>query len=156
MDRQINNLGEILKIPARRESLLTVSEYIERKFTAWGLPGYLMLRSILIAEEVITNIISYAYPAKEPGDIEFTCGYDGTSVIMTIGDYGLPFNPIEVPVPEVTSSIENSKIGGIGLHLVLEMVDDMRYIRENNKNILWIFIKPSGSNATANPENGRK
>jgi serine/threonine-protein kinase RsbW len=156
LDRQINNPGDILKIQARQESLSTVSEYIERKFKAWNLPGYLMLRSILIAEEVITNIISYAYTNMEPGDIEFNYGYDGTSVIMTIGDYGLPFNPIDVPVPEVGSSIEHRKIGGLGLHLVLEMADDIQYIRKNNKNILLICIKPSGSNATANPVNGRK
>lgn len=95
----------------------------------------------LAADEILTNIINYAYPEKE-GDIRIICdsGEDDTLLVQII-DAGIPFNPLEVAEPDVSLALEERKVGGLGLFLARKMVDDMRYRRHSGENILTLYKK---------------
>ncbi len=90
----------------------------------------------LAADEILTNIMSYAYP-EEKGDIRVICDSeeDGALLVQII-DTGVPFNPLEVDQPDVSLGLDERKVGGLGLFLVRRMVDGIRYQRQGGENIL--------------------
>lgn len=92
----------------------------------------------LAVEELLVNIINYAYP-EEDGDIEIHCKVleDGAICILII-DEGIPFDVSGKEDPDVSIPVEERKIGGLGILLAKEMMDSLEYSRENNKNILRI------------------
>ncbi len=90
----------------------------------------------LVAEEIILNVIDYAYP-DNPGDIEIEYWIDETdNLTMTISDWGVAFNPLETGDPRIDAPVEDREIGGLGIFLTKQIMNDLEYRRENNKNIL--------------------
>ncbi len=63
------------------------------------------------------------------------------NVLLTFTDEGVPFDPLQRSDPDITLSAEERKIGGLGIFLVRKIMDDVRYIREDGKNILRIRKK---------------
>lgn len=95
----------------------------------------------LLCEEVLMNIISYAYEGKE--DIgEMLVGYefdrDNNCVVLKMCDYGIQFNPIEEKDPDLTCDIMERDIGGLGVFLIKKISDFIEYEREKGMNILTI------------------
>jgi serine/threonine-protein kinase RsbW len=98
----------------------------------------------LAVEEALMNIISHAYP-EGPGDVEVSCGTDdGGRMIVEISDAGIPFDPHSRTNPDVSSDIDDRQIGGLGILLIRKYVDDVRYRRDADKNVLTLVIEPLG------------
>jgi len=94
----------------------------------------------LATEEVLVNIFQYAYPGID-GDVVIDCRIeDDVRLILMISDQGAPFNILEVPDPDVTGDISDREIGGLGVFFVKEMVDEARYRRKGNRNILTLIF----------------
>jgi len=93
---------------------------------------------ILIAvEEIFVNIASYAYKPDEDGHVDLSVTTDGKAVIR-FEDSGKPFNPLECSAPDLKSPIMERNIGGLGIHFVKNMMDEVEYQYVNGKNILTI------------------
>jgi anti-sigma regulatory factor (Ser/Thr protein kinase) len=98
----------------------------------------------LVAEEVVTNIVKYAHPALEGSEIVLRLSASTESVRLEFRDTGVPFNPLDAPLPDLTSRPEDRDIGGLGLVLVKSLVNDATYVREGGVNLL-VLIKHVGS-----------
>lgn len=98
----------------------------------------------LACEEVIVNIVSYAYPAGEDGYIELDITCEGNRLRIEICDGGRPFNPIERQAPDVTQSLEDRDIGGLGIYLVLQTMDNVTYVYEEGRNKLVLTKHTDG------------
>lgn len=96
----------------------------------------------LALEEALVNICNYSYP-EEPGNAEVSCKQDNRRFIIEIVDSGIPFDMTSLPAPDVTSSIEKRKIGGLGIFLIKKMVDGVKYRRKGSLNILNLTMKRS-------------
>jgi len=94
----------------------------------------------LSLEEMLTNIIKYGYDDKNTHEILVDASLTDRQIILSIEDDGHEFNPLERPDADISSQVTERKIGGVGLHLTRKMVKSMEYKRDNNKNILKIFI----------------
>ncbi|MGM0609091.1 MAG: ATP-binding protein [Candidatus Muiribacteriota bacterium] len=94
----------------------------------------------LILEEILVNICDYAY-ANKTGLIEINAHSDHPFFYVEIIDSGKLFNPLENEEPQTSLSIDERKIGGIGIHLVKKFSDSVQYLRKDNKNILKFSIK---------------
>lgn len=93
----------------------------------------------LALEELVTNVCSYAYyPDKGMIHISYEVKEDPKRLIVTIIDEGRPFNPLEMDEPDLNASIQDRKIGGLGLFIVKKTMDNIEYVRKDNKNILTI------------------
>ena len=90
----------------------------------------------LALEELFTNIISYGFSDKADHCIKFTLSYIGKTVTMRIEDDGEPFNPMEESSPDIKCPLEQRKIGGLGIHLIKNVMDDVIYKRQKDKNLL--------------------
>lgn len=97
----------------------------------------------LACEEVIVNIVSYAYPDGLDAYIELDIADDGKELRIEICDSGRPFNPLERQAPDLTQCLEDRDIGGLGIYLVLQMMDGVTYLYEEGKNKL-VLMKSIG------------
>ncbi len=92
----------------------------------------------LALEEVISNIILHAYPEKMGEEISIKFKNIEKMVVFTISDYGVEFDPTKVKDADITLSAEEREIGGLGIFLVKQIMDEVRYERIENKNILTL------------------
>ena len=92
----------------------------------------------LAIDEVGTNVIEHGKDA-EVNLMEVSLTSGAHSVILEMADDGAPFDPLrEAPSPDVTLSLEDRPIGGLGLHLIRTLTDEQSYQRESGKNLLTL------------------
>jgi len=89
----------------------------------------------LALEEVVNNIISYAYKDKNEHQINIHLELEGAELVLKVEDDGIPFNPLEVPEPDINKPLEERQPGGLGLFFVRNMTYKMEYRRDKDKNI---------------------
>ena len=114
------------------QQIPTLAEWIE----TIGLPQELNMPINLALEEAVSNVMLYAYPGKS-GQVLVECD-KSDKLVFTITDSGVPFDPTQQADPDITLSVEERAIGGLGIHLVRQLMDDIRYERKDNKNILTL------------------
>lgn len=131
--------GERLTLPAILENLEALKIFIVQHAEKHGLAAMKVTEMELAADEILTNIISYAY-ANQIGSITVTCGLDPEGrFVAEIVDQGASFNPLEAEMPDVSAPLEQREIGGLGLLLVHKMVDLAEYERRGKENILRLY-----------------
>jgi anti-sigma regulatory factor (Ser/Thr protein kinase) len=87
-------------------------------------------------DELFTNIVSYGFTDDLEHMIRFTINVDNNVLTLTIEDEGIAFNPLEKKDPEIPADLIDVRIGGLGIHIVRKLMDDIRYKRERGKNKL--------------------
>ena len=90
-------------------------------------------------EEAVTNVILYAYPAGADGLVNIEAVLREHSLEFIITDSGVAFDPTVVPEADTTLSAAERAIGGLGIHLVRQIMDEVRYQRLDDKNILTLI-----------------
>ena len=107
-----------------------------------GLASKLIYAVNLILEEILINIIKYGYDDNETHEIEVRIKMEEDEVALTVLDDGREFNPLTVPPPNRSKSAMDRIEEGLGLRFVRHMRNAMEYRREDDKNILriWIFV----------------
>jgi len=123
------------------------AEIVEQLMGAPEMPqdDELLFKIRLCVEEVVENIVSYAY-SRGDGWLEAeTSNVDG-SLVITLRDAGTPFNPLDIPEPDITLSAEERQIGGLGIFLCKKMMDSVTYNYEDGCNILALSIKTETKN----------
>ena len=128
-----------LVIAADRNNLLKVQSFIDEQLED---AGCLMLTQIAIdvaVEELFVNIASYAY-VQEIGVavVQVEMLDDPLSVKITFIDNGKQYDPLAKPDPDITLAAKERKKGGLGIYIVKNSMDDMRYEYRDGKNILTI------------------
>ncbi len=101
----------------------------------------------LAVDEACTNIISHGYKGMDPGSIILDLDIDPDRIVVTLTDFGYSFEPSSAPVPDVNAPLEERELGGLGLFLIQQSVDDMDYqvTEDGNKMILKKYLsKPDG------------
>lgn len=94
----------------------------------------------LATEEAFVNICNYSYPEKT-GEVEISCKLDDSHFIIEIIDSGIPFDITSLSVPDTSGDIDERRIGGLGVFFIKKMMDEVRYFRENERNILNLIVK---------------
>jgi len=94
----------------------------------------------LACEEIVINVTSYAYPEGADGFLDVDI-QKNDRIVIRFEDGGVPFNPLEQETPDTSLSWDERPIGGLGIFLVRSMMDDVRYVYEDYKNVLTIEKK---------------
>lgn len=115
-----------------------VALFIEELGEKLGLAHDLVFNLNLALEEAISNIILYAYTNKEEQEITLEAESDGKSLLFTITDSGTPFDPTKAKEADVTLSAEERKIGGLGIFLIKQIMNEVEYHRIEGKNIFTL------------------
>lgn len=108
-------------------------------FQSAGLSDEMVGELEIILEELLVNVISYAYDEAGTGTIEVTAIVNGSSVTLELRDRGRAFNPLERETPDLDADIEDRPIGGLGILLVTELASSVTYERVGDENVLRIL-----------------
>jgi serine/threonine-protein kinase RsbW len=106
-----------------------------------GLSKKFIFEINLALDELFTNIISYGFDDGSEHTIKVTITPENGGLCLCIEDDGIPFNPVQFETPDVSCSVEECKIGGLGIHIMKKLMDDICYQRRGKKNILTLKKK---------------
>lgn len=124
---------------AKKENYREFLNWLYSKFDEYKLADSVKYKLELSAEEIFTNIASYAYPSGD-GEIEVRFEVKDNKLIMDFIDQGTPYNPLENPDPDVDFPPESREQGGLGIFIVKNSVDEISYRYEENKNVLTLGV----------------
>lgn len=129
-----------LTVQAVLENIPTVTAFIDEQLEALDCPMKAQMKIDVAIDELFGNIAHYAY-GEATGDATVKFVFDEATrmVSITFIDSGVPFNPLEKPDPDVTLSVEERGIGGLGIFMVKKSMDDVQYSYDNGFNILTIY-----------------
>ena len=121
--------NDVSQIPQLEEFLESLVE--EEKLD----PGVFTMVNLAL-EEAVTNVMMYAYPKGTEGIVDILARVDDNKLEFTITDSGMAFDPTAIPEVDITAGVEDRKIGGLGIHMVRNIMDTLQYERVDGKNIL--------------------
>ena len=120
-----------------------IAKFVESLLEEANCPHKVSNHVLMAVEELVVNVCSYAYPDAAPENprplrIHFTHRTNPDAIVIEVGDDGVPFNPFAHEDPERPDSIENAKIGGLGLVMTKKFMDKVEYLREGITNTTTI------------------
>ena len=127
-----------LTIANRLEQLEGVAAQIDAFCAVHRISSDIAYALNLALDEVLTNVISYAYAGSAEHEIEVRLRRRPGLVVAEVEDDGRAFNPLDVPPPDLDAPIEDRPIGGLGLHIVRAMMDRVEYRRQAGHNVLTL------------------
>lgn len=129
-------------IPALVENWQTVYDFLKKNMEGKGIPNNHKTPVLFASEEIYVNISHYAYPGSK-GNVYIYFEYNADKNLLKIKfiDDGTPFDPTKVVGPDTTESVEQRKIGGLGIFIVNKIMDGMEYTYKRGQNNLVIFKK---------------
>ena len=133
-------MPQTMTLPGTLDSLHPFLDFVSLFAQEQGFSTEKVSKIALALEEVLVNIIKYAYQGRDPaGDIEITCKPgDSHALIIDVVDSGIPFDISSVREPDVAAGIDERRIGGLGIYFVKQFMDDVRYSREEGRNRLTL------------------
>ena len=114
-------------ISSRMEEIPIMIGRFEEFALRHSLPVEILQKINIVFDELLSNIISYAYKDGLEHEIEIKIRFYKEKLIITIMDDGVPYNPFDRTSPDITLGFEEREIGGLGVHLVKLLVDDYSY-----------------------------
>ena len=91
----------------------------------------------LATDEAASNIIEHAYEGIPDGVLDLSCGMEKDVITIILIDYGIPFDPSEIPMPNLKADLSERKIGGLGIFLMRKLMDEVHYDpRADKSNVL--------------------
>jgi serine/threonine-protein kinase RsbW len=139
--------GPQICLAAQMESLGKLRQFIEANCRdRLGLDDQIIYDLKLAVDEACTNIITHGYKGMNPGSIILDLELTPAEVIMTITDFGHPFEPVETPMPDVQAGLDDRPMGGFGLYFIYQTMDKVDYKSTEDGNHL-ILVKNLGSSA---------
>ena len=106
---------------------------------------------VLILDEIVTNVINYAYPDGGTHTFTLDLRKEGDDRIsMKLSDDGIPFDPLARDNPDTESSLEERQIGGLGIFIVKQLSEVVEYSRTDDKNHLSVTVSILNNNNQQN------
>ena len=130
-----------MKVETRHAELNEIVAAVEgmAEREKWSLE--LVFRVQLAIEEVVLNVMDYGYD-EGVHEFELILTSEADTLIIEVVDDGRPFDPLnDVPKPDLEATVEERKVGGLGIHLVRTMMDQVNYRREQGRNYLTMVAR---------------
>ena len=131
-------MGRIIKITNRLEEVPQMMASIEDICAEEGIDEMMILGVNLALEEAVVNVVNYAYPEGTVGDIEMEVNADAKAITFILRDHGKPFDPTAAKEVDITLSAEERQIGGLGIHLIRNYMDEVKYEYCDGQNVLTL------------------
>lgn len=131
-------MGQIIKITNRLEEVPQMMASIEDICAEEGIDEMTLLGINLALEEAVVNVVNYAYPEGTVGDIEMEVNADEKAITFILRDHGKPFDPTAAKEVDITLPAEERQIGGLGIHLIRNYMDEVKYDYCDGQNVLTL------------------
>lgn len=129
----------------RYDSLAAIGGFVAKAAEAAGLDPPAVHAVELAVDEACANIIDHAYGGEGRGDIEVTYRTNGNGLTVILRDHGEPFDLDLVPQPDLQAPLTDRNGGGLGLHFIRELMDEVRFeFTQDSGNVLTMIKRKGG------------
>lgn len=128
------------QISAAQNELQSIVAAVEDFCAANNIPAAISNLMHLALDEVLSNIVKYAYDASEHGIIDVELTYSNNRFTATVEDAGRPFNPLRFQKQNISGPLKNRTPGGLGILFVKSLVDSIVYDRSGDRNKVTLTI----------------
>lgn len=118
-----------------------LTAFVEEMCQAMNFDMSTTMKVTLAIEEAVVNVMAYAYPEGTKGDVSVNAVTDDEWLTFVIIDKGKPFNPTLSKEVDITLPVEERRVGGLGIHLVRQIMDSVSYERTDGTNVLILKKK---------------
>ena len=118
-----------------------LNDFIEEIGAEFSLPVDVVFNLNLVLEEAVVNVINYAYPKEEHEHIYVSARLNDGSIVFVVTDTGKEFDPTLAPEADITLSADDRQIGGLGIFLIRQIMNEVKYERIDGKNVLTLEKK---------------
>jgi|MudIll2142460700_1097286.scaffolds.fasta_scaffold363022_1 serine/threonine-protein kinase RsbW len=122
----VKQLGT-LRVKAILENVPLAIDCVKRWAIAVGFDDRSVYELQLAVDEACANVVCHAYRDMEPGDMEVSCDLEDRVLTIRVRDWGKGFDPDEVPVPNLDAPLEERDVGGLGLFILKQVMDHVRF-----------------------------
>jgi serine/threonine-protein kinase RsbW len=129
------------RLKSQLAELTRLTEGITQLGMEHHLPDEILFHLNLALEEVVSNIIRHGYGRREDGEVSIVIELAPEAIAVTVEDDGVAFNPLEHPDPDLTAPLEERKVGGLGVYLFRQLMDEVDYRAEGGRNILRMVMR---------------
>lgn len=126
-----NDISEIARL----------NEFVEEIGNEFSLSPEVVFNLTLVLEEAVVNIINYAYPKEDHESIYLSAKLHNDSIMLVLTDTGKEFDPTMAPEADITLSADERPIGGLGIFLIRQIMNEVKYERIDGKNVLTLEKK---------------
>ena len=127
-----------LELDAEIESLATADKAVGDFAESMSWPDEATFKVKLVLEEILMNVISYGGDSSHKPRITLHLSQQNDLLSMEISDNGIAFDPLTAPPPDLESDLDDRSIGGLGVHLVRELMDNVSYRYKDGRNHLLV------------------
>jgi serine/threonine-protein kinase RsbW len=128
--------GTEIRIANRQENMAGVIKTMEKFGARHGIPTAVVNDFSVAVDEVLANIVSHGYPDGATGEILVRFVYRPGEICAEIEDDGVSFDPLAAPRPDLGATLQERKVGGLGIHFVRNLMDEVVYRRIEGHNML--------------------
>ena len=121
---------------AELESLQVFRGFITECCARYDIPNDTVLDLKLAVDEACTNIIEHGYKGMDPGSIILSFRIEPDRILVQITDFGHVFEPADAPKPDIEAALEDRPLGGLGLYLIYQTMDNIDYQSSGDGNTL--------------------
>jgi serine/threonine-protein kinase RsbW len=109
----------------------------------------------LVMEEIVSNIVRHGYDGFEAGSrqIDVSLAWTDRKICVEVGDDAKPFNPLDKEAPDLNRPFGERPTGGLGIHLVRRLTDELAYRFDRGRNVLELKKWRSANDADRKPQN---
>ncbi len=126
-----------IRFAARFEYLDEIREFVGDIARQGGFGEKDVYNIQLATDEAASNIIEHAYEGISDAVLDLSCGMESDTIKIILIDYGFPFDPSTVPMPDLKADLSDRKIGGLGIFLMRKLMDEVLYEpRADKSNVL--------------------
>lgn len=130
----------VLTLASERRALEDARLAVNQFITVHALPPKALFHLELILEETLMNIVWHAFSDGAPHAIEVMVSITPDDVALRFDDAGAPFDPLQAEPPSRPATLNDAKVGGLGLMLVRELARSVAYERRDGRNLLDISV----------------
>ena len=137
----------VRSFPADTGRIPEVVRFVADRAAVAGLDPEGVKRLELAVEEAVVNVCHYAYPG-EGGVVVVRVAGEPSRLTVEVEDAGRPFDPLSAPAPDLAAPIDERRVGGLGIVLIRRLMDEVRYRRDGDRNLLTMVVKLTGASAS--------
>ena len=135
---------QTIQFPAKFEFLDEIREFVGEIARANGFSDKDVYNIQLATDEAASNVIEHAYEGRTDGMLDLSCGMKKQELVISLIDHGMPFDPADVPLPDLQADLSDRKIGGLGIFLMRKLMDEVHYHSNADKSNILTMIKRKG------------
>jgi serine/threonine-protein kinase RsbW len=130
-----------VRFAAKFEFLDEIREFVGEIARQGGFSDKDVYNIQLATDEAASNMIEHSYENIPDGVIDLACGMEGDQIQIVLTDYGEPFDPSAIPLPDLKADLSDRKIGGLGIFLMRKLMDEVHYEPKPDKSNVLTMIK---------------